>query len=68
LTSVEANFQILGRSGGVRRRPGERPIHTIEVRGGRVAPVDAFPPSGFGLYNVTGNVWEWCAEWFETGY
>lgn len=28
-------------------------------------PVDAFPPNGFGLYSVTGNTWEWCADWFR---
>ncbi|WP_245160074.1 formylglycine-generating enzyme family protein [Blastococcus sp. CT_GayMR20] len=31
------------------------------------APVDAFLPNGYGLYNATGNVWEWTADRFGPG-
>jgi formylglycine-generating enzyme required for sulfatase activity len=30
--------------------------------------VDAFEPNGYGLFNATGNVWEWCGDWFDPAY
>jgi formylglycine-generating enzyme required for sulfatase activity len=44
---------------------GDFPTHNTAADGyERTAPVDAFPPNDFGIYQMTGNVWEWVADRF----
>jgi formylglycine-generating enzyme required for sulfatase activity len=33
-----------------------------------VAPVAQFPPNGYGLFDIAGNVWEWCSDWYRPDY
>jgi formylglycine-generating enzyme required for sulfatase activity len=46
---------------------GEFPEHDTGDDGyAGTCPVEAFPPNGYGLFSMTGNAWEWCADWFDT--
>lgn len=43
-------------------------VNTVEDGHLTTAPVRSYQPNGYGLWQTVGNVWEWCADWYDVDY
>ena len=48
---------------------GEFPRENLNIDGyERTSPVKEFPPNGYGVHDMIGNVWEWTTDWYSRAH
>jgi formylglycine-generating enzyme required for sulfatase activity len=70
---TEAEWEYAARSGGKREKyAGGDNVDAVawygSNSGGQTHPVGRKAPNSLGLYDMSGNVWEWCQDWYDRGY
>jgi len=74
---TEAQFEYAARGGLVQKdfAWGDRFRDTTQEMaqtwendrlGGRTTAVGSFPANGYGLFDMSGNVWQWCSDWYRS--
>ncbi len=70
---TEAEWEYAARGGGKSDKySGGNDVDSVawytSNSGGKTHPVGRKKPNGLGIYDMTGNVWEWCSDWYGDGY